>query len=116
ACLPMNQTRVFLIIAWLMVATLLWMEWNREQIAPPAQPPVATGSEVPQSVPAAPAADGSIPSAPQSAAAAIPSGQPAQEQAAAVVTVVTDVLEVEPDGGGMNRADLRADPASHDDR
>ena len=110
----MNQTRVFLIIAWLMVATLLWMEWNREQIAPPAQPPVATGSEVPQGVPAAPAADGSIPSAPQSAAAAIPSGQPAREQAAAGVTVVTDVLEVELDGGAMTRADLLAYPASNE--
>ena len=28
---PMNQTRVFLIFAWLMVATLLWMEWGKEQ-------------------------------------------------------------------------------------
>lgn len=24
----MNQTRVFLIFAWLMVAVLLWMEWS----------------------------------------------------------------------------------------
>ena len=33
----MNQTRVFLIVAWLMVATLLWMEWGKEKSAP-AQP------------------------------------------------------------------------------
>ena len=33
----MNQTRVFLIFAWLMVAMLLWMEWGKERAAPPAQ-------------------------------------------------------------------------------
>lgn len=33
----MNQTRAFLILAWLMVATLLWMEWGKEKSAPPAQ-------------------------------------------------------------------------------
>ena len=36
----MNQTRVFLIFAWLMVATLLWFEWSRDKAAP-AQPAVA---------------------------------------------------------------------------
>ena len=36
----MNQTRVFLIFAWLMVATLLWFEWSREKAAP-AAPAVA---------------------------------------------------------------------------
>ena len=30
----MNQTRVFLIFAWLMVAVLLGMEWSREKNAP----------------------------------------------------------------------------------
>ena len=30
----MNQTRVFLIFAWLMVATLLWMAWDKEQAIP----------------------------------------------------------------------------------
>ena len=34
----MNQTRVFLILAWLMVAMLLWMEWGKERAAPPATP------------------------------------------------------------------------------
>ena len=33
----MNQTRVFLILAWLMVAMLLWMEWGKEQAAPPTE-------------------------------------------------------------------------------
>ena len=36
----MNQTRVFLIFAWLMVATLLWLEWNKDKAAP-AAPAVA---------------------------------------------------------------------------
>ena len=34
----MNQTRVFLILAWLMVATLLWMDWGKEQAAPAEEP------------------------------------------------------------------------------
>ncbi|MFD1297585.1 membrane protein insertase YidC, partial [Lysobacter gummosus] len=45
----MNQTRAFLILAWLMVATLLWMEWGKEKSAPPVPPPsaVAPASSVP---------------------------------------------------------------------
>ena len=41
----MNQTRSFLLIAWLVVATLLWMEWSKGQLVatPAASPsPVAT--------------------------------------------------------------------------
>ncbi len=38
----MNQTRSFLLIAWLVVATLLWMEWSKSQMAPPAEAPVVT--------------------------------------------------------------------------
>ncbi len=33
----MNQIRTFLILAWLMVAVLLWMEWGKEKSAA-AQP------------------------------------------------------------------------------
>ncbi len=113
----MNQTRVFLIIAWLMVATLLWMEWNREQIAPATPTPAATSdSTVPQGVPPAPGATGSVPSVPQAPAAApIPGAAPAPASATQGVTVVTDVLEVELDGGAMTRADLLAYPASNED-
>ena len=32
----MNQTRSFLRIAGLVVATLLWMEWSKSQLAEPA--------------------------------------------------------------------------------
>ena len=27
----MNSMRSFLLFAWLMVAVILWMEWNKEQ-------------------------------------------------------------------------------------
>jgi YidC/Oxa1 family membrane protein insertase len=36
----MNQTRTFLIFAWLVVATLLFMAWGRDK----ATPEVATGA------------------------------------------------------------------------
>ena len=52
----MNQTRTFLILAWLMVATLLWMEWGKEQQAPvaPATPTAAPAATLPTGgVPAA---------------------------------------------------------------
>src|SRR5690606_15698286 len=114
ACLPMNQTRVFLIIAWLMVATLLWMEWNREQSAPPAESPVAAGSTVPQAVPAAVGADASIPSVPQAAAPVAPSGEAPADSSTPAVTVRTDVLEVDLQGGEVTRADLLAYPASNE--
>lgn len=113
----MNQTRVFLIIAWLMVATLLWMQWNREQLAPPTEAPAASGSTVPQTVPAASSPDGSIPSVPQvPVAGAAPGVEVASGPSAATpgVTVLTDVLEVELDGGAMTRADLLAYPASNE--
>ena len=39
----MTQTRTFLILAWLMVATLLWMEWGKERsVASQPAPAVPT--------------------------------------------------------------------------
>ena len=72
----MNQTRTFLIFAWLMVATLLWMEWGKEQREPlPAALATtsvadsgATVPGVPPAVPGAPATPGAVPDAPQAAA------------------------------------------------
>ena len=43
----MNQTRVFLIFAWLMVAVLLWMEWGREKAAPDPATVATTQPAVP---------------------------------------------------------------------
>ena len=50
----MNQTRTFLIFAWLMVAALLWMAWGQDQAAlrqaaqAPTTQPAATAPAVPQ--------------------------------------------------------------------
>ena len=104
----MNQTRLFLLFAWLMVATLLWMEWGKERAAKLAPPPAAAVAQtVPQVVPGAtPAA---VP------AAAVPGQTPAAAPAAttttasampAAVQVETDVLRVQLDGGSFRQTDL----------
>ena len=110
----MNQTRVFLIFAWLMVATLLWFEWSRDKAAP-AQPAVAAqtatapaGSTVPTATDAAPAT-GTVPAAP----VATPGVTQAPRAAAAPrVTVNTDVLRLVLDGGSVLQADLLHYPQS----
>ncbi len=93
----MNQTRTFLIIAWLMVATLLWMEWGKER-----------------DVAAQPAA--SVPTATQPAAptAQVPVGAPAGTVAVATPTASrgpsvglrNDVLALQLDGRDVTRAQL----------
>ncbi len=103
----MNQTRVFLLFAWLMVAALLWMEWGRDKAAPAADvaaaqavPPTAGTSGVPDAngVPQAnvPGAPGNAASQPAAAAAT-----PAQ-----VVTITTDVLRLKLDGRSVLDAEL----------
>src|SRR5688572_15953986 len=111
----MNQTRVFLIFAWLMVATLLWMEWGKEKAAPPAQAQATTAAAATDaSVPsAATSAPGAIPTAP-SAAAATPTTA-ATAAASPSVTVTTDVLKLVLDGGEMRQADLLKYPSTADD-
>lgn len=115
----MNQTRVFLIFAWLMVATLLWMEWGKEKALPaePAQTSVATATTAAAngSVPGAPttpAAPGAVPSAPSMAAAASPAT--AGAAASPTATVTTDVLKVVLDGGELRQADLLKYPSTAD--
>jgi len=112
----MNQTRVFLILAWLMVAMLLWMEWGKEQAAPPAAAVTTTAAAstagsageaaIPAAVPAptvAGNANAAIPTATTTAgsppAAAAPAG-------ATRVSVRTDVLDLVLDGGSVLQADL----------
>jgi YidC/Oxa1 family membrane protein insertase len=102
----MNQTRLFLLFAWLMVATLLWMEWNRERVAPPATTATSAAAST-ASVPAA-VGPGAVPAAP-----AAPGAKPtvaAPVAAAAAVTVHTDVIDAVLDGGQMLQADLPAYP------
>ncbi len=114
----MNQTRTFLIFAWLVVATLLFMAWGRDKATPPADTTAtpaaaATAAAGDSTVPSATAASaGTVPqpgaapamSAPATAAAGnVPSGAPA-------VTVTTDVLRVVLDGGTVREADLLGYP------
>jgi len=112
----MNQTRTFLIFAWLMVAVLLWMEWSKEKAAPATSAPVAaavveTGSSVPgapaATVPAVPAG-GSVP--------AVPDLEPPVSAAPRAdgqrVTLSNDVLRLVLDGGSVLQADLLHYPQS----
>ncbi|WP_407353403.1 membrane protein insertase YidC [Luteimonas sp. R10] len=124
----MNQTRTFLILAWLMVATLLWMEWNRDKDAAPdaaaaAGQADARGAAVPGSdaasgagtaaVPTAP----NLPAAPDAASAAMPGMQaPAPAQAGEqAVTVTTDVLRLTLSRGNVVDAALLGYPQTRDE-
>lgn len=120
----MNQTRVFLILAWFIVASLLWMEWGKEQATPPAPAaqtaaPTANGA-VPGAVPGAIPAPGAAPSAPSApgvpgAPASMSAAPNAPTTAPALVNVTTDVLKVTLDGGVLHRADLIQYPSTSDD-
>ena len=97
----MTQTRTFLLIAWLMVAALLWMEWNKEQLPAPAlqaqqssasQDPLASG--VPSVTVAGPPSAQSV-AGPRPAAAVSPKLQ-----------LRSDVLALELDGRSITRAQL----------
>jgi YidC/Oxa1 family membrane protein insertase len=101
----MNQTRVFLLVAWLMVATLLWMEWSKEHEAPVVAPTTpasaATTAAIPSIPTDVPAASPTTPTAPAATPAAT---TPASRGTA--VTVTTDVLRMELDGGAVRSAEL----------
>ncbi|MGN7833080.1 membrane protein insertase YidC [Pseudoxanthomonas sp. 22568] len=105
----MNQTRVFLIFAWLMVAILLWMEWGKFNAPAVAAPTVAaaaatqSGSTVPTSAPAAQPGS-TVPQAP--AAVEAPAVAAAAPSAGQRVTVSSDVLKLTLDGGSVLEAEL----------
>src|SRR5690606_8400867 len=111
-----------LILAWLMVAVLLWMEWNKEQAAPPPAP-VAAGApvaDVPAAIPTAPvSAPGQVPGAVPDAPAVPPApGAQAESRAtpaSGAVEVQTDVLRLVIDGGSVRRAELLGYPQSRDE-
>ena len=112
----MNQTRLFLIFAWLMVATLLWMEWGKEkQAAITPATPVAAVAAPPAMVPgqATPTAPSAVPTANVPAAAgqtpvskATPTGQ--------ALVATTDVLKLTLDGGSVSEADLLKFPQTRE--
>jgi YidC/Oxa1 family membrane protein insertase len=91
----MNQTRTFLLAAWLMVAFLLWREW--------AQPPQAAAT-----VPAVTASSTGV-AVPTLSATHEPSAQAPVAPvatAAAPVQMRNDVLALTLDGGAVTRAEL----------
>ena len=96
----MTQTRTFLLLAWLMVATLLWMEWGKEQQAPvaPATPTAAPAATLPTGgVPAATPTGASAAQAVATASASAP-----------LVRLRNDVLDLQLDGIQVVRAELLA--------
>ncbi len=113
----MNQMRTFLIFAWLIVATILWMNWNKEQNAPPTATQIALAAaptEQPQGLPAPSVPGGvpapTVPTAPASVAGpqATVAAQigPLPPAAAAPLTMSNDVLRLRLDGGNVRRAEL----------
>ncbi|MEN1956746.1 membrane protein insertase YidC [Luteimonas changyuni] len=121
----MNQTRTFLIFALLMVATLLWMEWGKEQRAPVAVEGTATSTAAVDSgatIPGVPVVTdgaasnvpGAVPAAPQAAPVPGVSAAPAPTSAGQV-DVRTDVLDLTLAGGVVARADLLRFPQTRDE-
>jgi len=108
----MNQTRTFLIFAWMMVAVLLWMEWGKDKQPAPAA--AETAQQAPPSAGALPGmAPGDVEAAIPSAKPAGAAGNPAAATVAATpiaadhrVTVTTDVLTLSLDGGNVFDAQL----------
>ena len=106
----MTQTRTFLLFAWLMVAALLWMEWNKErQLPPPAAAAQVAGVQS-----AVPGAAGAVPSA--SVPGSVPAPVVAAASAAAVprVTLRNDVLVLQLDGRSVTGAQLLAYPQTRE--
>ena len=110
----MNQTRIFLIFAWLMVAVLLWMEWGREKAAPPVTQTTTAVAAANQTVPGA--TPGGVPGAQVPGAdAAATTAQATATPATQRVTVTTDVLRLVLDGGRVLDAELLQFPQTKAD-
>ena len=96
----MSQTRTFLLFAWLMVAALLWMEWNKERQPLPSTEAPAANVPTTTTGPA-----GGIPAAnvPGAAQAPVVAAAPA---AAPSITLGNDVLALRLDGRSVTGAQL----------
>jgi YidC/Oxa1 family membrane protein insertase len=119
----MNQTRSFLLIAWLAVAFLLFLEWNKAPVAPVPTPAtqaatagaaaaIPSGSAIPDAsaIPSAAAIPGALD--PDAAVPVAPGVAPTQ----APLTITTDVLRLQLDlrGGSLVGAELLAYPVNKD--
>ena len=99
----MNQTRSFLLIAWLFVAALLWMEWGKTlQPVAPANPAATTSAAPPAHnvaapLPASSAAPAALPGVAPTAAVAGVAAQP--------IVLENDVLRLTIDLNGGRLTD-----------
>ena len=102
----MNQTRTFLLFAWLMVAALLWSKWNQEQMPRVAAqtPTVAAVTATDAAVPSTNIPVVTVPGTTTIAPVTTPvsSGEPV----APVLTLRNDVLALELDGRSVTGAKL----------
>ncbi|MCB1567728.1 MAG: membrane protein insertase YidC [Xanthomonadales bacterium] len=111
----MTQTRTFLIVAWLVVAFLLWDAWQKDQHPrSPAEAVTTTSTAVADQ--AIPAADGSVPAVPQVSAGpaeASLENAPLEAPRTRTLTLSNDVLSLSLDanGGAIVGAALLAYPA-----
>ena len=108
----MNQARSFLLIAWLLVAFLIWEAWQKDQLTVPSSGPDtiaaqpagdAPAAAVPEAVPASAASD-AVPNpdaAPESANATLPALEPSLGEAR-LLTLSNDVLRLTIDTRGGN--------------
>lgn len=105
----MNQTRTFLIFAWLMVAAMLWMAWGQEKSAArqaTTQPVASTNVAPTAAIPQAPTANtAQVPQAPSMQGAA-PQAVTATGTSSQAITVSTDALRLVIDGGRVRSAEL----------
>jgi YidC/Oxa1 family membrane protein insertase len=115
----MNQVRIFLLFAWLLVGFLIWEAWQRDYAVPRAEPTQAPTTATTPDDAAVPAFDpGQIPDVP--AASPTPAELPAVEPAAVAsrepVVVSTDRLRLsfDPRGATLIRAELLAYPQTTD--
>ncbi|AXI84558.1 membrane protein insertase YidC [Xylella taiwanensis] len=106
----MNQTRVFLIFSWLVVATLLCMEWGKNKnvaLEFSASHNFAVHSNVEHEMPQVKAAASTVPLQQNSQLIASDPRVP-------VINVTTDVLQLKLDGFSVLSADLLRFPQSKD--
>ena len=100
----MNQTRSFLLIAWLVVAALLWLQWNQPPATAPATAAAANGAPVPTTQTPA-TLPGALPSTLPTAAPGAPAiaTTTAAGSTARTITLENDVLRltIDLDGGQL---------------
>ncbi|MCX7043350.1 MAG: membrane protein insertase YidC [Gammaproteobacteria bacterium] len=105
----MNQTRSFLLIAWLVVATLLWMEWSKGQLAATTAPATPAATTATSTSPEAAAPVAGLAPAPAAGTTALPPAgvalAPATNpvgttQSARPITIANDTLRLTIDLNG----------------